>query len=286
MGKHETLVSKTNHKGVHMEFGTYETLLVEQRKDALLVTIYQPASMNALAAAVVEDLHALTGVLARIGTDAHWQVRGVIITGAGDKSFVAGANIVEMNSMDPAAALAYGRRMHDVTLRLEALPVPVIAAVNGFALGGGCELAMACDFLYASANASFGQPEVNLGLVPGFGGSVRLQQRVGIGMARELIYTGRRIKAAEALRIGLVNRVLDDNAALLAAAEETIAEIATKAPTAVANVKNALNEIAGLNVVDGLEAEARSFVRAFETEDSVVGRAAFVAKTAPEFPGR
>lgn len=279
-------VRDANHKGVHMDFGTYETLLVEQSGDALLVTINQPASMNALAAAVIEDLHALTGVLAGIGTDAHWQIRGVILTGAGEKSFVAGANIVEMNTMDPAAALAYGRRMHDVTLRLEALPVPVIAAVNGFALGGGCELAMACDFLYASANASFGQPEVNLGLVPGFGGSVRLQQRVGVGMARELIYTGRRIKAAEALRIGLVNRVLEDQEALLAAAGQTVAEIAAKAPTAVANVKAALNEIAGLNVVDGLEAEARSFVRAFETEDSVVGRAAFVAKASPEFPGR
>ena len=269
-----------------MDFGTYQTLLVEQRDEALLVTINQPASMNALAGAVVEDLHALTGVLAGIGTDARWPVRGIVVTGAGEKAFVAGANIVEMNSMDPEAALAYGRRMHDVTVRLEALPVPVIAAVNGFALGGGCELAMACDFLYASANASFGQPEVNLGLVPGFGGSVRLQQRVGLGMAREMIYTGRRIKAAEALRIGLVNRVLEDKEALLAAAGETIAEIAAKAPTAVANVKTALNEIAGLNVADGLEAEARSFVRAFETEDSVVGRAAFVAKASPEFPGR
>ncbi|OIH82698.1 enoyl-CoA hydratase [Arthrobacter sp. UCD-GKA] len=269
-----------------MDFGTYRTLLVEQRDEALVVTINQPASMNALAAAVVEDLHALTGVLADLGTDANWPVRGIIITGAGEKAFVAGANIVEMNLMGPQEALAYGKRMHEVTLRLEALPVPVIAAVNGFALGGGCELAMACDFLYASANASFGQPEVNLGLVPGFGGSVRLQQRVGIGMARELIYTGRRIKSAEALRIGLVNRILEDNAALLEAALATVAEIASKAPTAVANVKQAINEIAGLDVVAGLEAEARSFVKAFATEDSVVGRAAFVAKSAPEFPGR
>lgn len=269
-----------------MDFGTYKTLLVEQRGKALLVTINQPESMNALAAAVVEDLHALTGVLAGLGTDANWPVRGIVITGSGQKAFVAGANILEMNSMDPTAALAYGKRMHDVTLRLEALPVPVIAAVNGFALGGGCELAMACDFLYASATASFGQPEVNLGLVPGFGGSVRLQQRVGIAMARELIYTGRRIKSDEALRIGLVNRVLEDNEALLEAALATISEIASKAPTAVSNAKNAINEIAGLNVVDGLEAEARSFMKAFETEDSVVGRAAFVAKSAPEFPGR
>ena len=269
-----------------MDFGTYQTLLVEKHGNALLVSINQPESLNALAAAVVEDLHALTGVLGGIGRDAQWPVRGVIITGAGEKSFVAGANILEMNSMDAAAAAAYGRRMHEVTLRLEALPVPVIAAVNGFALGGGCELAMACDFLYASANASFGQPEVNLGLVPGFGGSVRLQQRVGIGMARELIYTGRRIKSAEALRIGLVNQVFEDVGSLLAGAKNTIEEIAAKAPTAVSNAKDAINEIAGLNVADGLEAEVRSFMKAFETADSVEGRAAFVAKRAPEFPGR
>lgn len=268
-----------------MEFGTYQTLLVEQQGTALLVTINQPESLNALATAVVEDLHALTTVLSGIGTDATWPVRGVIITGSGEKSFVAGANIVEMNSMDPESAAAYGRRMHEVTLALEALPVPVIAAVNGFALGGGCELAMACDFLYASANASFGQPEVNLGLVPGFGGSVRLQQRVGIGMARELIYTGRRIKSDEALRIGLVNQVFDDAPSLLVGAQKTIDEIASKAPTAVANVKDAINEIAGLNVVDGLEAEVRSFMKAFATQDSVEGRKAFVAKRAPEFPG-
>ena len=269
-----------------MDFGNYRTLLVEKQGNALLVSINQPESLNALASAVVEDLHALTGVLGGIGRDAQWPVRGVIITGSGGKSFVAGANIVEMNSMDAAAAAAYGRRMHEVTLRLEALPVPVIAAVNGFALGGGCELAMACDFLYASANASFGQPEVNLGLVPGFGGSVRLQQRVGIGMARELIFTGRRIKAAEALRIGLVNQVFDDVDSLLEGARGTIEEIAAKAPTAVSNAKDAINEIAGLNIADGLEAEVRSFMKAFETADSVEGRAAFVAKRAPEFPGR
>lgn len=269
-----------------MDFGTYQTLLVEQQGKTLLVTVNRQESLNALAAEVVEDLHALTGVLGKLGQGAQWPVHGVIITGAGEKSFVAGANIVEMNAMDAAAAAAYGRRMHEVTLNLEALPVPVIAAVNGFALGGGCELAMACDFLYASENASFGQPEVNLGLVPGFGGSVRLQQRVGIGMARELIYTGRRIKSAEALRIGLVNKVFADVATLLAGAMETIEEIAAKSPTAVANAKEAINEIAGLNVVEGLEAEVRSFMKAFETEDSVEGRAAFVAKRAPEFPGR
>lgn len=269
-----------------MDFGDYESLLTEQRGNALIVTVNRPQAMNALAERVVDDLHRLTGVLATLGEGGNWPVRGIVLTGSGDKSFVAGADILEMNSMDADAAVAYARAMHEVTLRLETLPVPVIAAVNGFALGGGCELAMACDFLYASAGASFGQPEVNLGLVPGFGGSVRLQQRVGIGAARELIYTGRRIKAPEAERLGLVNRVFEDNEALLAGALATVEEIATKAPTAVANAKTAINEIAGLSVVDGLGVELESFRKAFGTQDGVVGRAAFVAKTTPDFPGR
>lgn len=267
-----------------MDWGTYKTLRVEQDGDVLLVTVDRPAALNALAGQVVEDLWDLTEVLAGLAGD--WAVRGVVLTGAGEKSFVAGADIVEMNAMDADAAEAYGRRMHQVTLRLEALPVPVIAAVNGFALGGGCELALACDFIYASANASFGQPEVALGLVPGFGGSVRLQRRVGIGMARELIYTGRRIGAVEAQRVGLANAVFDDVPALLAGAKATIAEIAGKAPTAVANAKRALNSIADLGLEEGLDEEVRSFREAFGTEDSVVGRAAFVAKQAPAFPGR
>ncbi|MET1035986.1 MAG: enoyl-CoA hydratase-related protein [Arthrobacter sp.] len=269
-----------------MDWGTYTTLAVEADGPALVVTVDRPQAMNALAGQVVDDLLALTGVLAGIGRDGDWPVRGMILTGAGAKAFVAGADIREMSAMGADEAEAYARRMHQVTLRLEALPVPVIAAVNGFALGGGCELAMACDFIYASANASFGQPEVNLGLVPGFGGSVRLQQRVGVGQARELIYTGRRVPADEALRIGLANAVFPDAEALMAAAKATVAEIATKAPTAVANAKSALNGIYGLDVEAGLELEARSFHEAFTTEDSVAGRAAFLAKETPVFPGR
>ncbi|MGO2004292.1 enoyl-CoA hydratase/isomerase family protein [Arthrobacter rhombi] len=269
-----------------MDFGSYETLLLETDGSALVVTVNRPEAMNALAAAVVEDLLALTEKLSAVGIDAQWPIRGIILTGAGDKAFVAGADIREMSSMSADAAEAYARQMHTVTTRLEALPVPVIAAVNGFALGGGCELALACDFIYTSARGSFGQPEVNLGLVPGFGGSVRLQQRVGLGQARELIYTGRRIKADEALRIGLANALFDDAEALLAAAKATVQEIATKAPTSVDNTKRALNRINGLPVAAGLEAEVESFREAFATEDSVVGRAAFLAKETPAFPGR
>ncbi|WP_431710755.1 enoyl-CoA hydratase/isomerase family protein [Glutamicibacter uratoxydans] len=259
----------------------FDTLSLTSQGSALIVTIDQPASLNALALEVVADLEKLVEHLKTIG----YEYRGIVITGAGEKSFVAGANIVQMNAMDADAAEAYGRRMHRVTEELEALQLPVIAAVNGFALGGGCELALACDFIYASENASFGQPEVNLGLVPGFGGSVRLPRRVGLAMARELIFTGRRIKAAEALRIGLANRVVPSGE-LLDTAVATIEEIAKVSPTAVSNVKNVLNQVLEVDVHAALDLEVASFRKAFDTEDSVEGRAAFVEKRKAQFPGR
>lgn len=284
----------------------YESVRVEPRGDALWVTIDRPKAMNALAQAVVAELADLTERLAaalpaldraasgRPAADrsmgaqpeGEWVCRAVVITGGGEKAFVAGADIREMSAMTADEAHDYSRSMQAVTERLEALPVPVIAAVNGFALGGGCELALACDFIYASANASFGQPEVSLGLVPGFGGSVRLQQRVSPAMARELIVTGRRIRAEEALRIGLANRVVDDVAALAEAVDATVAEIAAQAPTAVANAKATMNAVAPLPVSDGLATEAESFRSAFTTEDSRVGRDAFLAKESAHFPGR
>lgn len=268
-----------------MNLGTYDTLELRQEGPALVVTISRPAAMNALAAQVVTDLTDLVRRLGELGREGEWPVRGVIITGAGPKAFVAGADIVEMNSMDTAAAAEYGQAMHRVTLAMEALPVPVIAAVNGFALGGGCELAMACDYIYASENARFGQPEVNLGLVPGFGGAVRLPRRVSPGIAREMIFSARPIKAEEAHRIGLVNRVLPDQEALLAAAIAAMEEIATKSPTAIANTKAAMAAMVGLNTAEALEVEAASFRNAFTTADSVEGRAAFVEKRTAQFPG-
>ena len=259
----------------------FETLSLQTSGSALVLTINQPASMNALSLQVVSDLEAFLDWFDATG----FEYRGVVITGAGEKAFVAGANIVQMNSMDADAALAYGQRMHRVTQRLEALQVPVVAAVNGFALGGGCELALACDFIYASDTASFGQPEVNLGLVPGFGGSVRLPRRVGPAMARELIFTGRRISADEALRIGLANRLLPAGQ-LLDAAVAVIGEAARVAPTAVANAKRAMAAMDGLDTKKALEVEAQSFRQAFGTADSVEGRAAFVEKRRPDFPGK
>lgn len=259
----------------------FDTLELSVAGQALILTINQPATLNALALEVVEDLERAVGWIEERG----FEYRGLIITGAGDKSFVAGANIAQMNLMDADAAEAYGRRMHRVTERLENLQLPVIAAVNGFALGGGCELALACDFIYASERASFGQPEVTLGLVPGFGGSVRLPRRVGQAMARELIFTGRRIKADQALSIGLVNRVVPADQ-LLSSALETIAEISKVSPTALANAKRAMNQMDGASVHEGLNIEAASFRAAFTTADSIEGRAAFVEKRAATFPGK
>ncbi|RZU63199.1 enoyl-CoA hydratase/isomerase family protein [Zhihengliuella halotolerans] len=270
----------------------YETILVTRYGPALVVTVNRPRALNALAQQVVAELLDLTGRLVEAlpSVDApaagEWVCRGVIVTGTGEKAFVAGADIREMSGMTPEQAEAYARDMHRVTLNLEALPVPVIAAVNGFALGGGCELAMACDFIYASENAAFGQPEVSLGLVPGFGGSVRLQQRVGVGIARELIMTGRRITAAEAHRIGLVNQVFADHAALLDAARDTVDTIAAQAPTAVANAKATMNAVAHRSVADGLDVEAAAFRAAFTTEDSRIGRDAFLSKESASFSGR
>ncbi|GAB49156.1 enoyl-CoA hydratase/isomerase family protein [Mobilicoccus pelagius] len=269
-----------------MDFGSYETLLVEQDGPALVVTVNRPAAMNALAGQVVEDLWNLTEVLAHVGEEGDWPIRGVIVTGAGEKSFVAGADIREMEGMSPEDGERYSRRMQDVTLRLEALPVPVVAAVNGFALGGGCELAMACDFIYASRNAKFGQPEVNLGLVPGFGGSVRLTDRVGVGMARELVFTGRTVPAEEAHRIGLVNALFDTPADVVAGAKAVVAEMAAKSPVAIRLSKRLVEQAGPLPTAEGLDLEAGVFGQAFGTEDKAEGVRAFVAKDKPAFPGR
>ena len=234
------------------------------------ITINRPKALNALNSQVLDELNA---TLDAVDLDT---VRCLILTGAGEKSFVAGADIGEMSTLTKAEGEAFGKKGNDVFLKLEHFPIPVIAAVNGFALGGGNELAMACDIRIASENAVFGQPEAGLGITPGFGGTQRLARLVSPGMAKQLIYTARNIKADEAYRIGLVNAVypLEE---LLPAAQKMAAGIAKQAPIAVRNCKKAINEGLQVSIDKAVEIEEKLFGDCFETEDQKAGMGNFLA---------
>lgn len=270
-----------------------ETLRLEVEHSILTITVDRPDVLNALSPHVIDELRQVVSLL-RDGLGAidnasgrpDWSIRGVILTGSGPKAFVAGADISVMRGQTPDQARAYTSGAQELTSWLETLQVPVIAAVNGFALGGGCELAMACDYIYAAENASFGQPEVALGLIPGFGGCVRLQQHIGIAAARELIFTGRRIDAREAERLGLVQRVLPDTASLLASAMESLQLSAKQSPTAIAAAKLAVRAAQARPTDEGLAQELDAFVARFGTADMVEGTSAFLEKRRPEFEGR
>lgn len=263
-----------------------ETIELQLDAATLTIRINRPKALNALSPQVIDEMRAVVGLLRESFADGAWPVRGVILTGSGAKSFVAGADISQMQGMDPASADAYTARAQELTVWLETLPVLVVAAVNGFALGGGCELAMACDVILASENASFGQPEVALGLIPGFGGTVRLPRYVGAAAARELILTGRRIDATEAAQLGLVSRILPDHGALLAAAHEMIELSARQSPLAVASAKRVLRETGAVSIDAGLAIERVAFADCFATEDMQEGTSAFVEKRRAEFTGR
>jgi enoyl-CoA hydratase len=245
------------------------------------VTIDRQDKLNALSPEVLGELRAAVEGLAALPAG---EVRCAVLTGAG-KAFVAGADIAAMVSMSPPEAEAFARAGHRVGEVIEAAPFPVLAAVNGFALGGGCELALACDFAYASDKAKFGQPEVKLGVIPGFGGTQRLLRRVGVAMARELVYSGAMIDAQEALRIGLVNRVVP-HAELLDAALATARTIATMGPLAVAAAKRVLlaGEMLPLREANALEALA--FAQGFATADQKEGMRAFLDKRPAAFTAR
>ena len=261
-----------------------EFVLYEQKGAVGIVTINREKALNALNSTVLEELDATFDA---INLD---EVRCVILTGAGQKSFVAGADIGEMSSLTKAEGEAFGKKGNDVFLKIENFPVPVICAINGFALGGGCEIAMSCDIRICSDNAVFGQPEVGLGITPGFGGTQRLARLVGPGMAKQMIYTARNIKAAEAYRIGLVNEVYSAEVdaegnvvksaqeVLMASAEKMAAGIAKNAPIAVRNCKKAINEGLDLAMDKAVELEERLFGDCFETEDQRYGMAFFLDK--------
>lgn len=270
-----------------MQNAVYETLLTELNEGILTITINRPEALNALSPVVIDELRNVVDHVRRnVGAHGEWAVRGIILTGAGEKSFVAGADIKAMAEMTPAEADEYTKIAQELTSWLEELPVPVIAAVNGFALGGGLEIAMACDFIFATQNASFGQPEVQLGLVPGFGGSVRLQQFVGAPLARELIFTGRRIKIDEALNAGLVNRVFDTKADLLAGAHETLNLVKAVSPIAVSAAKESIRNTRHVSTRNALDIERELFVSMFATDDMREGTRAFAAKETPNFTGK
>ena len=248
------------------------------------ITINREKALNALNSQVLDELNA---TLDAVDLDT---VRCLILTGAGEKSFVAGADIGEMSTLSKAEGEAFGKKGNDVFRKLETFPIPVIAAVNGFALGGGCEISMSCDIRICSDNAVFGQPEVGLGITPGFGGTQRLARLVSPGMAKQLIYTARNIKAAEAYRIGLVNRVVSAEVneagevvvsakdALMAAANKMAAGIAMQAPIAVRNCKKAINEGLQVDMDQAIVIEEKLFGDCFETEDQRAGMANFLEK--------
>jgi len=243
-----------------------------------VITIDRPHALNAIDGATMRALAGAFEACARAAA-ATPGLRAVIVTGAGDKAFISGADIAALSVLSSAEAGELSRLGHQVTELIEALPVPVIAAVNGYALGGGCELALACDFIYASETARFGQPEVRLGVIPGFGGTVRLARRVGLARARELLFTGETIDATEALRIGVVNRVLEPGQ-LLPAAVRTAAAVAACAPLAVASAKRALagSAVERSSQAQALRMESDLFAALFATEDLRAGMRAFLAK--------
>ncbi len=249
-----------------MEFITYEV------SDMVgLITINRPKALNALNSTVLDELNQ---TLDQVDLD---NVRCLILTGAGDKSFVAGADIGEMSTLTKAEGEAFGKKGNDVFRKLETFPLPVIAAVNGFALGGGNEIAMSCDIRICSENAIFGQPEVGLGITPGFGGTQRLARIVPVGIAKQIIYSARNIKADEAYRIGLVNAVYPVEE-LLDQAKKLASTIAKQAPIAVRNCKKAINEGLQVDMDQAIVIEEKAFGDCFETEDQKAGMGNFLEK--------
>lgn len=261
-----------------------EFVLYEVEGAVGIITINREKALNALNSQVLDELNATLDAV-DVNT-----VRCLILTGAGEKSFVAGADIGEMSTLTKAEGEAFGKKGNDVFRKLETFPIPVIAAVNGFALGGGCEISMSCDIRICSENAVFGQPEVGLGITPGFGGTQRLARLVSPGMAKQMIYTARNIKADEAFRIGLVNQVVKAEVneagevtvsakdALMAAAKKMAAGIAQQAPIAVRNCKKAINEGLQVDMDQAIVIEEKLFGDCFETEDQRAGMANFLEK--------
>lgn len=258
----------------------FENILVDKDGPVGIITLNRPSALNALSTKLLGELS-----FALLELERNADIRAIVITGAGEKAFAAGADIAELNALGSATSGADQARLgQSITRQIERLRTPVIMAINGFALGGGCELAMSGDIHIASENAKFGQPEVNLGIMPGYGGSQRTTRLVGKGMAMYLCLTGEMLEAQDALRIGLVEKVVP-LAGLMTEAKRIANVIATKAPLAIAATKRAINNGAHLSIDDALELEALEFGGLIDTEDFKEGTSAFLEKRKPAWKG-
>ncbi len=261
----------------------WNTITFEMKEKFGVLTLNRPTKLNALN---VDMLLEMKELLSDLKNDENFDILGLILTGSGEKAFIAGADIAEMSDMSASDGYSFGNLGQQVTVLFETLQVPVIACVNGFALGGGCEMAMCCDFIYATDNAVFGQPEVKLGLIPGFGGTQRLAKLVGRNNAKEIIFSGRNVKADEALRMGLVVRTFATKEEMVNEAMKTLKTIAGNSPNAVSIAKKVMNDGIDLTTTEGLQLEKRQFSAIFTSEDMREGTRAFIEKRAPVFKGK
>ncbi|MDP6570646.1 MAG: enoyl-CoA hydratase-related protein [Candidatus Marinimicrobia bacterium] len=252
---------------------------LENNKHIAIITINRPDQYNALNQTVLEEL---SGIVNEVAEDN--SIRAVILTGQGEKAFIAGADIKEMAEMNTKEAIQFSKLGQDLTVKIETLHIPVIAAVNGFALGGGCEFALACQIRYASENALFGQPEVGLGLIAGFGGTQRLPRIVGKGLALEILLSGNSISADDAAGIGLVNKVFPQET-LMPSVLKIAEKITSNAPTAISKTIASVNKGLEVTLNEGLSIEQEEFSSLFDTQDTKEGLSAFIEKRKPNFTG-
>ncbi len=258
----------------------YENILFETENGIATITFNRPKALNALNGALLDEFS-----LALDEISGNEDIRVLVLTGAGDKSFVAGADITELATFGPLQAKVFARKGQAVISRLQELAIPVIAAVNGFALGGGSEMALACDFIYASENAMFGLPEITLGIIPGFGGTQRLPRLVGANMAKEMIFTGKKLPAAEAAKIGMVNKVCAPES-LMEEVMKTAGMIAAKGKVSLRAAKEVVNSGLGTDLGTGLNMECDAFALCMASEDAKEGTTAFLEKRKAVFTGK